>query len=306
MNIILSTLNLLPHDVPGNGDCFYLAVQLYLSHVLSPPIHLPASELRHHTYSLLNSFPTGSQILLNYNLTPSTITSNILPSLKPAHFPTRDTYASDYAIAAMATLFQSPITVYALSDSNIPLKHTYLPYTPSEYASHLHRPTMNITVLHSLSHFQLLLPYNLPLHPLPSKLLGLPRLPPTNITPHNLPVIINTPFHLLLSYLLPPPMPQPLHCFPSYRSTTHLIPLHIGTNHPRNHSTPHPHMHSCRHNPSHPITILHPNHPITSLRRHHLPSTSKTPSQPPYPQLLHCPHQHSRTYSSPPPIPPCI
>ena len=41
-------------------------------------------------------------------------------------FPTRDTFASDYAIAAMATLFQSPITVYALSDSNIPLKHTLI------------------------------------------------------------------------------------------------------------------------------------------------------------------------------------
>ena len=198
-----------------------IAIQLYLSHVLSPPIHLSASELRHHIYSLLNSSPTGSQILLNYNLTPSTIASNILPSLKPSLFPTRDTYASDYAIAAMATLFQSPITVYALSDSNIPLKHTYLPYTPSEYASHLHRPTMHITVLHSLSHFQLLLPYNLPLHPLPSKPLDLPRLPPINTTPPNFPVIINTPpsFNICSSCPFSPSLPPstsfcPASCHP--------------------------------------------------------------------------------------------
>ena len=91
-----------------------------------------------------------------------------------------------------------------------------------------------------------------------------------------------------------------------YRSTTHLKLLHIETNHPRNHHTSHPHMHPRWRNPSYPITILHLNHPITSLRRPHLSSTSKTHSQPPHPQLLHCPHQYSRTYSSPTPIPPCI
>ena len=52
---------------------------------------------------------------------------------------------------------------------------------------------MNITVLHSLSHFQILLPYNLPLPSLPSKPLSLPRLPPINTNPLNFPVTINTP-----------------------------------------------------------------------------------------------------------------
>ena len=145
-------------------------------------------------------------------------------NLKPP--PLNPLYASDYAIVAMATLFQSPITVYALSDSNIPLKHTYLPYTPSEYASNLHRPTMNITILPSLSHFHLLLPYNLPLHTLPSKPLGLPHLPPINITPLNFPVITNTPpsFNICPSCPFSPSLPPSTSFCPS--SCHPLCPNH--------------------------------------------------------------------------------
>ena len=99
-------------------------------------------------------------------------------------------------------------------------------YSPSEYASHLHRPTMNITVLHSLSQIQLLLPCNLPLPTIHSKPLGLPHLPPINITPLNFPVIINTPssFNICPSCPFSPSLPPSTSFCPS--SCHSLCPDH--------------------------------------------------------------------------------
>ena len=59
---ILSSLNLMAHDVPPDGDCFYLAIQLYLSKVHPQATHLAASQLRQALYQFLTTTNTGKHI----------------------------------------------------------------------------------------------------------------------------------------------------------------------------------------------------------------------------------------------------
>ena len=56
---------------------------------------------------------------MHYYQTPQVITTSILPSLNPSLHPHRDIAASDYVIAATATLLNSSITIYH-----------YCPHTP--------------------------------------------------------------------------------------------------------------------------------------------------------------------------------
>ena len=205
----------------------------------------------------------------------------------------------------MATLFQSPIifsfriclsppsTYHEYYSPSLPLPNPTSTPLQSPATYHTFK-TARPPPLTSHQHYSTQLPRH---HQHSIVLQHLSLLPFLSLSPT---------FHLLLSFLLPFPMPRPLHCFPPYRSTAYLKLLRIETNHTRNHPTPYPHMHPCWHNPSYPTASLHPNHPITSLRRPHLSSTSKTHSQPPHPQLLHYSHQYPRTYSSSTPIPPCI
>ena len=135
---ILSSLNLIAHDVPSNSDCFYLAMQLYRSKVHPQATHLAASQLRQSLYQFLTTTSIGKRILRDHNHTKSTIALNLLPGLKLSSFPSRDIYASDCAISAMATLLNSTITFFSLPSNDQPLKYQYLPYPHSEFPLHTH------------------------------------------------------------------------------------------------------------------------------------------------------------------------
>ena len=111
---ILSRLQLFSYDVPANGDCFYNAIHLYLHHLTLPqdPFFISIPQLRSKIAKLLTSTSTDSNILKQYHQTSQVITTSILPSLNPSLHPHRDIAASDYVIAATATLLNSSITIY--------------------------------------------------------------------------------------------------------------------------------------------------------------------------------------------------
>ena len=109
---ILSRLQLFSYDVPANGDCFYNAIQLYLHHLPHDPFFISIPQLRSRIAHLLTSTSTGSNILKQYHQNSQVITTSILPSLNPSLHPHRDIAASDYVIAATATLLNSSITIY--------------------------------------------------------------------------------------------------------------------------------------------------------------------------------------------------
>ena len=130
MTEITHSLNLFAHDVPPNGDCFYLTIQLLLSHVISPPHLISSHTLRNLIYNLLTTTPVGTRILLDHDQTHDSIALNVLPNLRPSYHSHRDTYAKDCAIAAMATL---------LKTTKWSRRHSYRPPSspPSLLSSHL-------------------------------------------------------------------------------------------------------------------------------------------------------------------------
>ena len=205
---VLSFLNLIAHDVPPNGDCFYLAIQLYLSKVHPQPNHLATTQTHQALYQFLTTTKVGQRILRDHNHTNSTIALNLLPGLKASLFPNRDIYASDCAISAMATLLNSTITIISLPPNDHPLKYQFLPYPHSEFPLHTNLTDMDITLWSANSHFQLLLPSQLPLPTQPQ--LPRPMSLPHNVNSKGLPIHIPT----------PPTFPLISKCFSSTRHHT--------------------------------------------------------------------------------------
>ena len=231
----LKSLQLHAHDVPPNGDCFYLTIQLYLLKMCSPPQHTSSRLLRQRVYNLLTQTKSGKQILREHNQSPTTAAINILPNLRPALYPNRDVYASDLAISAMATLLQTTIKIYSFNPRETLLLYEYKPYPPQNHS------TLNTTspIPHTLwaqnSHFQLLLPHIIPLSSITNNLLPLPPLQSTNHTTASLPIIIPNCAPTLLRYAPPlfhtvPPLPPsaPLPVTPTAQITTLLSnPYHF-------------------------------------------------------------------------------
>ena len=191
---VFHQLSFIPHDVPQNGDCFYLTVQLFIAHHYNPPILTSVSVLRTLVSNLLTTTPSGEAILRDYNLTTD-ILIDTLPQLRPATYPNRDIFAQDYVIAAMATLVNTPINVYTTDIDSSPILHTFEPYPnhPSPYF--LPHPPPVISIWAPSNHFQLLLLDNLSLPSLTTNLLPLPLAPLHDSDPNGNPTVIpaNTP-----------------------------------------------------------------------------------------------------------------
>ena len=267
---------------PPNGDCFYLAIQLYLSKVHPQATHLAASQLRQSLYQFLTTTSIGKRILRDHNHTKSTIALNLLPCLKLSSFPSRDIYASDCAISAMATLLNSTITVFSLPSNDQPLKYQYLPYPHSEFPLHTHLDNLDITLWSANSHFQLLLPSAIPLPPR----LGLPMLaiPSRNLNPHGSPIDIPTPssFPIITKCLFTPahnhtvtafcPTTCHQYCTNHYLSFQRKIIQYL----PNTLPTPHPSSQLIA------LEAIPPNTPIFEISAiiHHAPNPSTTPITP--------------------------
>ena len=204
---VFDSENLLPHDVPQNGDCFYLAIQLFISQHYSPTVLTPIPFLRNAISNLLAYTPSGENILRDYNLTPHIIT-DVLPGLRPSLYPTRDTYAQDYVIAAMATLLDTNIEIFTCYDSHTPIKHTFTPYPNHIPPPFLPFPLPSISIWATGNHYQLLLNHSLSLPSLTQHLLPLPTIPLHNTNIHNDPITIETPprskYHPWCTYSTPP------------------------------------------------------------------------------------------------------
>ena len=81
MREILSKLKLHAHDVPQNGDCFYLAIQLHFIKARIPPHLVSIPILRKSIYNLLTQSATGKEICRDYQVNVQQLAPNILPSL---------------------------------------------------------------------------------------------------------------------------------------------------------------------------------------------------------------------------------
>ena len=246
MSAVLHDLHLFAQDVPQNGDCFYLAIQLLLSHVHSPAYLISSNALRNLVYKLLTTTPVGSRILHDHNQSPESIALNVLPNLSHPSNIHRDIYASDCAIAAMATLLRSPITIFCVPHNDMPLKYSYLPY-PHHTSNISTLPYLpNIILWQSHTHFQLLLPFQLQLPSITHNLLPLPSLPSINLTetssPIHIPIPTNYPIHSQCLFTLPhnhPPTsfcPHPCnpHCQHHYNA---FRPITIQRSPPQTHSS---------------------------------------------------------------------
>ena len=225
---IFNTLSLIPHDVPQNGDCFYLTIQLFISQHFDPPVLAPIPLLRNTISSLLTSTTTGSAILADYHQSQDII-FDTLPSLRPADYPSRDPYAQDYIIAAMATLLNTNIHVYTSLPDSSPCLHTFSPY-PGYSPGPLLPSVPPISIWAVNSHFQLLLhtTKQLSIPSLTSNLLPLPSIPLHNTTTLGLPIKIPPPpsqHHQPHCPYQQPPTPHTLQAF--CNSTCHaLCPNH--------------------------------------------------------------------------------
>ena len=192
---VLTALRLHAHDVPPNGDCFFLTIQLYLLNTCSHPQPASSRELRTSVYNLLTQSKSGKQILRDHNQSPTSAAINILPNLRPEQYPNRDVYASDLAISAMATILQTKISVYSFNPNDTLLLYEYKPYPLQRTAPRITTSRITpITLWASHSHFQLLLPHVIPLPSLTANLLPLPHSPSVNRTPSSLPITIH-PLH---------------------------------------------------------------------------------------------------------------
>ena len=189
IHTIFNKLSLIPHDVPQNGDCFYLTIQLFLSATNDPPILAPIPYLRTSISSLLTTTTAGHSILADYHQSPD-ILSNTLPSLRPEDYPSRDPYAQDYIIAAMATLLNTNIYVYTTLPDSSHCLYTFSPYPGYQKAPLLPSvPPISIWAVNT--HFQLLLHNTtLPIPSITSNLLPLPYVPIHNTTNLGLPITI--------------------------------------------------------------------------------------------------------------------
>ena len=176
---VFHNLSLVPHDVPQNGDCFYLAIQLFITQHYDPPILASVPFLRDSISALLTNSPAGTSILKDYYQSDNVLI-NTLPSLRPADYPFRDTYAQDFNIAAMATLLKTTIKVFTTLPDSTPILYTFYPY-PTHLAEPLlpHTPP-SISLWATQAHFQLLLNDSLSLPSLTSNLLPLPSTPLRN------------------------------------------------------------------------------------------------------------------------------
>ena len=128
MQQILDKLNLFAHDVPQNGDCFYLAIQPHYIKAQTKPHLLSIPILRKSIHNLLNKSKIGNEIRRDYQVDAHTITANALPNLRPHLSPHRDTYAAAYVVAAMATLLQTSIDVISVAPVHQPIKYSFRPY----------------------------------------------------------------------------------------------------------------------------------------------------------------------------------
>ena len=107
------------------------------------------------------------------------ITTSILPSLNPSLHPHRDIAASDYVIAATATLLNSSITIYHYCPNTPFTSTTFQPY-PLNKSYLLTTTTIPpISLWCQNSHFLLLTKQHIPI---PHPLTALPPLPISNHT----------------------------------------------------------------------------------------------------------------------------
>ena len=209
---ILSRLHLFSYDVPANGDCFYNAIQLYLHHLPQDPFVISIPQLRYTIAKLFSSTPTGSNILKHYHQTSQIITTSILPSLNPSLHPNRDIAASDYVIAATATLLNSSITVYHYCPQTPFSSTTFHPHPIPK--SHLLTQTKipPVYLWCENSHFHLLTEHpNLIPHPIRAP----PPLPITNNTNNGTPTHIRVPPNFIPLPHCPHQNPIPPHTHPT-------------------------------------------------------------------------------------------
>ena len=89
---------------PTKRRCLYLTIQLFFSHVHSPAFLISSPTLRNLIHTLLTTTPVGHRILHDHDRSRDSITLIVLPNLRNTYHSHRDTYVSDSAIAAMATL----------------------------------------------------------------------------------------------------------------------------------------------------------------------------------------------------------
>ena len=145
---ILNHLNMTLTDVPPNDDCFYSVIQLYLTS-MPDPIQTFIPQLRQ-LIATFFSGRSGNTILQHYHQQPTIIEHSILPTLKPPLFPTRDIFAQDFVIAAMASILQTNIHVYQHIPGQPPLHITFQPspcnirYASLQQISHMYTSEMKI------------------------------------------------------------------------------------------------------------------------------------------------------------------
>ena len=188
---LFGNLLLIPPDVPQNGDCFYLAIQLFIGQHHNPPFLTSVHFLRNEISNFLTNTPAGSSILRTYNHTQDIIV-NTLPSLKPASFPNRDTFAQDYAVAAMATLLGIIIKIFTTHDTT-PILHIFTPCPKHTPLLLLPSTPPPISLWADRNHFQLLLNSNLSLPSLTDNLLPMPPIPSQNTDLQGKRIIIKPP-----------------------------------------------------------------------------------------------------------------
>ena len=209
---VFRTLSLIPHDVPQNGDCFYLTIQLFLTHHYDPPILTSVPYLRTSISTLLTTTSVGQSILDDYHETTD-ILAHTLPSLRPATYPRRDVYAQDYAIAAMATFLNTQIEIYTSLPDSTPILHTFSPYPSYDPTFILPHSPPPISLWLNQTHFQLLLRDNLSLPSLTSNLIPLPSIPLRDINSNSQHILIKAPttttYYPLCPYQQAPPTMLP-------------------------------------------------------------------------------------------------
>ena len=157
---------------------------------------------------------------------------NVLTNLSHPTNTHRDIYASDCAIAALATLLISTITIIYFPHNDMSLTYSYLPYPNNTNIPTLpHLPT--ITLWQSHEHFQLLLPFQLHLPCITQNLLPLPAIhepfpigSPITITPstsypiHSQCLFTATQNHFPISFCPHPCDPYCQHHYSAFRPTT--------------------------------------------------------------------------------------
>ena len=174
-----------------NGDCFYLAIQLFIGQHYDPLLLTSVHFLRNEISNFLINASAGASILRTYNHNHDIIVNTLL-NLKPASFPNQDTFAQDYAIAAMATFLGTTIKIYTTHDTT-PILHIFTPYPNPTPLSFLPSTPPPISLWADRNHFQLLLNTDLSFPSLTNNLLPLPLLPSKNTDLQGKRIIITPP-----------------------------------------------------------------------------------------------------------------